>query len=157
MTDQSHFIAPLSPAEAPIPGPSVLDQPSSPVLPVPQRVTFNPTATSLGTPLRQQDDPFLDPGTYDVFSVNPSGTSLSPEAFNLQASETALGADVTPPDSPGHQTGLGDPFPPTPSRRQLRAEAKALRVAGNKKSRRATDTHTFFEEQDGKRACKFCL
>jgi hypothetical protein len=81
----------------------------------------------------------------------------SPESFDIRVSPTLSDPDVTPSHPQRHQNLPLDPYPPTPSKRQLCAGLKALGPAGNKKSRLATDTHTFFEEQDGKRICKFCL
>ena len=45
----------------------------------------------------------------------------------------------------------------TPRSRQQMAKSKASRLVGNKRAHLASDASTFFEHQNNKRICKFCL
>jgi hypothetical protein len=134
----------------------------------PHHVTSGPAVTR-SEPQVDQDDPFLSSGTQTP-SASLSGAPAQPQAANQESFESfdlAVSSsssdsdhDVTPQQvQQGARTRRRamDPNPPTPTRHQKHAEPKALGPPGNKKGRLAADTHTFFEEQDGKRVCKFCL
>jgi hypothetical protein len=135
--------------------------------------------------LRDQDDPFISSGPSGISSATPgilAQAQQSPETFDLRVSLTLSdsGSELEGPETsePLHpqaqrpQNAPMDPYPPTPShsRRQQRAdrqrhaeqteqsELTESGPAGNKKGHHvAKDVYTFFEEQNEKRVCKFCL
>jgi hypothetical protein len=132
--------------------------------------------------LRGQDDPFLSSGTSSAIPGVSAQAQQSPETFDLRASlnlsdsdsEVSQGtSEPLHPQARRPQNAPIDPYPPTPSRSSLRHQRHAEQPqpwaiaprpgsesgpAGNKKGRyAATDVYTFFEEQNEKRVCKFCL
>jgi hypothetical protein len=124
-----------------------------------------------------QDDPFISAGTgtpsaaHGVSTLAQAPSQQSPETFELPlaASDSEGTPESLHPQARRPRNAPIDPYPPTPSRGSLRRQQRAEEreaispepesgPAGNKKGRHAaTDVYTFFEDQEGKRVCKFCL
>jgi hypothetical protein len=169
------------------PTPFTSAQTQRPAQPRPQRhVTFDVGRGATCHPLgqqslsRDQDDPFI---SSNISSATPgilAQAQQSPETFDLRVSLALSDSGSEGPETsePLHpqarrpQNAPVDPYPPTPSRsrRQQRAdrqrhaeqseqsELTESGPAGNKKGRHvAKDVYTFFEEQNEKRVCKFCM